>query len=76
MATITILLTLAAVYLCTGFVFSIPFVLKGVDTMDEGAHGTGWGFRLIIVPGCIVFWPLLLRKWIKAKKNTPSKVMP
>lgn len=37
--------------------------------VDEGAHGSGWGFRLIIIPGIVVFWPLLLRKWIAAVKK-------
>jgi hypothetical protein len=55
-------------YLSIGFVFSIPFVLKGVKVIDEGAIGTKWGFRLIIIPGTIIFWPVLLRKWLKASK--------
>ena len=39
----------------------IPFVIKGVDAVDEGAHGSTIGFRVIIIPGTIVFWPVLLK---------------
>jgi hypothetical protein len=66
---IMVLLLLAAAYLFCGILFAIPFVIKGVDAIDEGAHGSGIGFRLIIVPGVTVFWPLLLKKWLGLKKE-------
>jgi hypothetical protein len=66
---VQILLIIVAIYLTCGFVFMIPFIIKGVDVIDEGAHGSSIGFRIIIIPGTIVFWPLLLRKWIKMKEN-------
>jgi len=54
----------------------IAFIVKGVDVVDEGAHGSSLGFRIIIIPGVIVFWIVLLRKWIKIKRNfmSPAKV--
>jgi len=55
------------VYLFAGIVFTIFFQAKGLSKIDEGVHGSSWGFRIIIIPGCIVFWPLLLKKWVKAK---------
>jgi hypothetical protein len=67
-----IILIIIAAYLAVGFLFAIPFVLKGVDRIDEGAHGAGWAFRLIIIPGIMVFWPLLLRKWIHISKHTSN----
>jgi hypothetical protein len=66
---VQILLIVVAIYLACGFVFMIPFIIKGVDAIDEGAHGSSIGFRIIIIPGTIVFWPLLLRRWVKMKKN-------
>jgi len=53
------------IYLITGLLFSIIFIIRGLSKMDEGAHGAGIGFKLIILPGCMVLWPFLLRKWIK-----------
>ncbi len=66
---VEILLLTIAFYLFAGFVFAIAFITKGVDVVDEGAHGSSFGFRLIIVPGVIVFWPVLLKKWLNAKKK-------
>ncbi|MGH2552727.1 MAG: hypothetical protein ACRDEB_03360 [Chitinophagaceae bacterium] len=63
------ILIIAAIYLALGFLFAIPFVIKGVHQVDEGAHGGSIGFRIIIIPGTMVFWPLLLKKWLKAAKT-------
>ena len=65
---ISILLIIPAIYLSAGLVFAIVFVFNGVTKVDEAAHGSGIGFRLIIIPGTVVFWPLLLRKWMHANK--------
>ena len=66
----TIILYIAAVYLVSGCLFMIPFIIKGVDRIDEGAHGSSIGFRIIIIPGVIVFWVVLLRKWMKISKRS------
>ena len=73
MILVEIFLVLLVIYLAAGFVFAIPFVIKGVDKIDEGAHGSGIGFRLIIIPGTIVFWPLLLRRWMAARDGAETK---
>ena len=66
---VTTILIIVAMYLAAGLIFAIPFVLKGVTQIDEGAIGSKWGFRVIIIPGVMVFWPLLLKKWMKASKK-------
>jgi hypothetical protein len=69
MIIVEIILTIVAGYLLCGLLFAIAFVTKGVDVIDEGAHGSGIGFRIIIVPGVMVFWPVLLKKWMSKKNN-------
>lgn len=51
-----------AAYLFWSAAFALWFVARGVDRMDEKARGAGWGFRLLLVPGVMVFWPLLWRR--------------
>lgn len=63
MTIVYIILIIVAIYLFAGLVFAIPFVIRGVTQIDEGAIGSKWGFRVIIIPGVIVFWPVLLKKW-------------
>jgi len=66
---IEIMLLLIALYLFLGFIFAIAFLIKGIDLVDDGAHGSTFGFKLIIIPGVIVFWPVLMKKWLIAKNN-------
>ncbi len=75
MIAVKILLLLGLVYLLAGFVFAVFFLMKGINKVDTAAHGSGWGFRLIIIPGTIALWPLLLNKWMKAKTTGHDKTV-
>ena len=55
---------LAGVYLLAGLIFLLPFQLYGITRVDETTHKSGIGFRIIISPGIIVFWPIILKKWL------------
>jgi hypothetical protein len=64
------ILTTIAVYLCCGIIFSFFFISKGLNVIDpDGTHGSSAGFKIIIIPGVIVFWWLLLKKWMKTTPN-------
>jgi hypothetical protein len=66
---IDLIFTIVGIYLICGFVFALAFIFKGVQVIDEGAKDSTWGFRIIIIPASMVFWPLLLTKWIRVSKN-------
>jgi hypothetical protein len=66
---VEVVLIIVLIYLLLGVLFVIPFLIKGLMKVDEGAHGGTIGFKIIIIPGVIVFWPVLLLKWIKAVKG-------
>lgn len=53
-------------YLSVGLLFGLWFIFKGIYKIDSGANGTSIGFRLLIFPGAIILWPVLLRKYLKA----------
>lgn len=57
------------VYLFIGLLFAIPFLIRWIVLVDESAEGTSFAFRLLLLPGTIVFWPVLLRKYLKAYKE-------
>ena len=63
-------LIIVLIYLVLGILFVIPFLMKGLTKVDEGAHGGTIGFKIIIIPGVIVFWPALLSKWMRANKKS------
>ncbi len=64
---VSFILFAVMIYLLIGILFVFPFLLKGIEKIDEGAHGSSKGFFIIIIPGIIVFWPVLLSKWINKK---------
>ena len=51
-------------YLGAGLVFSVAFVFAGVNRLDPVARRSSWGFRVLILPGSVALWPLLLRRWV------------
>jgi hypothetical protein len=66
---LAIILLLALIYLIAGFIFLFPFLFKGIHAVDEGAHGSSNGFYIIIIPGIVLLWPLLLKKWMQALRQ-------
>ncbi len=52
-----------AVYGLAGLIFALAFQLRGLSRIDAAARGAGLGFRLLILPGMVALWPLLLRRW-------------
>jgi len=68
-----IFLILVGCYLACGLVFAVAFICRGIKQIDpHAAHGS-WGFRLLIIPGTIAFWPLLLSRWVKGIHQPPEE---
>ena len=60
-------------YAACGLVFAIAFALFGAKRIDpHAAHGS-WGFRLLIIPGAMALWPLLLKRWMNGTKYPPEE---
>jgi len=62
---VDIVLLLMAIYLIAGLLFSIYFLAKGVAKLDEDAKNSPWHFKLIIWPGTVLLWSVLLLKMIR-----------
>jgi len=66
-------LILLGLYLLSGAVFAVPFVLFGINNVDSHARSASWGFRLLMVPGATTLWPLLLRRWMTGIHEPPEE---
>ena len=64
---ITVILSLLGIYFLIGILFAIAFVTKGIKTVDPSTVGASLIFKMMVFPGSIGLWPVLLRKWMKAK---------
>ncbi len=63
-------------YVALGVAFAAAFVTVGVKRVDSQAIGSSMGFRILIFPGTVAFWPLLLRRWIAGEKEPPDERNP
>ncbi|MCE9521275.1 MAG: hypothetical protein K8S25_02435 [Alphaproteobacteria bacterium] len=53
-----------ALFAAAGGIFALGFLSLGLTRIDRGASGAGVWFRLLIVPGLVALWPLMLIRWI------------
>ena len=69
----TWLVRLLAGYLLIGAGFSVPFALWWAGRLDPvAAHGTR-GFRLLILPGVVLLWPLLAFRLLRGDTRPPME---
>lgn len=69
---IEVLVLGAGLYLAAGLIFALAFVTLGVQRLDGDAKGGTAGFRILIVPGAALLWPLLAARWIRGA-GVPSE---
>jgi hypothetical protein len=58
-------------YLSVGAIFALAFVATGVGRIDVAARGMPWSARILIFPGVVALWPLMLQKWL-TQRETPA----
>jgi hypothetical protein len=52
----------ALIYVVCGVLVAALFLARWIRTFDPSAAEGTWGFRVLIVPGIIALWPLILVK--------------
>jgi len=68
------IVSIMTVYLACGVVFAGPFVWRGVVRIDPVARDSTVGFRLLIVPGVTLLWPLLAIRWARGSGHPPLEL--
>lgn len=53
------------VYIAIGLLFSLWFVFAGAKKIDDGMADTPFHFKLILIPGAVFMWPLMVVKILK-----------
>ena len=64
-----IVLGVIGTYLFAGSLFAIAFVGRGARDLDSNVNQAPWTFRVIIAPGAAALWPLLLSRWVRARRG-------
>ena len=70
---VSLLLSLAGIYLALGFVFALYFAFSGAGKVDPVAASGSRGFRVLIIPGVCLFWPLLLSRLLRGINEPPEE---
>ncbi|MEL7296342.1 MAG: hypothetical protein AAGJ86_01705 [Pseudomonadota bacterium] len=61
-ATASTIMALLGGYLLIGLVVAIGLLLSGLGNMDPAAAQLRWRVRLLLLPGLVGLWPLMLAK--------------
>lgn len=61
-----LLVTAALAYLAAGLLFAVPFVARWAGRLDPAAREGTVGFRLLILPGAALLWPVLALRLLRA----------
>ena len=66
---INIFFVILSIYFGFGLLFGIYFIVKGASRIDPLIADSKFKVRLLLAPGAIATWPVLLFKIIRSKKN-------
>jgi hypothetical protein len=67
------LVLVAGVYLAIGLAFALVFVFRWAGRVDPGARNGTIGFRLLIIPGSAILWPLLAARVLRGATGPPEE---
>jgi hypothetical protein len=60
---------IAAVYAGCGLIVAALFLALCCKSFDPSAVNGSWGFRVLIVPGIIALWPVILAKVLAVRRG-------
>jgi len=69
---VTLLINLAAAYLLVGLVVAAVFFSRWMKAIDPSASGGSVGFKVLVTPGVIVLWPVILRMVFRRKSSAAA----
>jgi hypothetical protein len=68
-----IFVALLFAYAAAGLLFAAWFLVRGVGRLDEGMALANWKVRILLLPGSIAFWPVLLKKLADSPESNALK---
>jgi len=65
----SVLLFIAAAYLGCGALVAAFFFVRWCGSFDPSAREGSWGFRVLIAPGVVALWPVILAQVARLQRN-------
>jgi len=69
MTVLTLLLGAVAAYVVAGVVVALAFVTAGLAAVLPAGTPVTIGARILLVPGAVALWPVVLRRWRQSRGN-------
>jgi len=63
---------IVGLYAAFGLLAGLAFLLLVANRVDPIARDSSFAFRLVILPGCVGLWPVVVWKWICAGKGASA----
>jgi len=60
------ILSAVGLYFAGGVVFALAFLAFGLRRVDSLAADGSAGFKILILPGLVGLWPIVLLLWLRA----------
>ena len=69
----TWIVRILGLYALVGVLFLPVFLARGAQRIDPVAGDGTWGFKVMIAPGVVALWPLLLVRWRSGATEPPPE---
>lgn len=60
-------------YVAAGALFGVLFLWRWVGRLDPAAMHATWGFRALVFPGVVMFWPLFVTRMMRGASAPPDE---
>ena len=68
-AAVRVIASVAISYATVGMAVAAVFLTLGIGSVVADARGS-YVFRLLLIPGTILLWPLVLRRWARLRSRS------
>jgi hypothetical protein len=65
-----LLLYALGIYAALGVAVGVAFVTSGVTRVLEHPAPVSPGARILLFPASVAFWPIVLKRWLKARSHS------
>lgn len=70
LATAQLLVDVLGAYAAAGAVFAAAFLWHWVGRLDPAAAHASWGFKVLVFPGVVIFWPLFAARLLRLPRRS------
>ena len=60
-------------YLLIGVLAAVALQVSGLKRLDPAVTESSRGFRVLIFPGLVALWPLMLKRWLSGVSEPPEE---